>query len=109
MAIRRTPTQRRAPRPHRWAEFDDDALLALRFSDLKLRVSGSLVEPEVHALYAELERRGISFQPHVWLSEEWFSPDGIPGIAIPFFVAHPRLRQLERRLMGDVDGGDRLW
>ena len=46
----------------------------------------------------------------MWLSEEWFSPDGIPGIAIPFFVAHPRLlRQLERRMMGDVDGGSSLW
>ena len=33
----------------------------------------------------------------------------LPGIAIPFFVAHPRLRQLERRMMGDVDGGNSLW
>ena len=38
----------------------------------------------VRRLYADLERRGISTRPHVWLSEEWFSPDGIPGIAIPF-------------------------
>jgi hypothetical protein len=84
-------------------------LLDLRFRDLRLRVDDSLVRPEVDALYTELERRGLDFAPHVWLSEEWFSPDGTPGIAIPFFVAHPRLRQLERRLMGDVDGGDRLW
>jgi len=67
------------------------------------------VEREVDALHAELARRDIAFEPHVWLSEEWFSPDGIPGIAVPFFVAHPRLLQLERRLMGDVDGGNRLW
>ncbi len=109
MTTRRTSNKRPPPRPYRWAEFDDDALLALRFCDLNLRLGGSLVEPEVHALYAELGRRGIAFEPHVWLSEEWFSPDGVPGIAIPFFVAHPRLRQLERRLMGDVDGGDRVW
>jgi hypothetical protein len=32
-----------------------------------------------------------------------------PGIAVPFFVAHPRLRELERRMMGDVEGGNRLW
>jgi len=96
-------------RPYRWAELDDAALLALRFDQLRLRVSDSLVQTELQSLYAELERRGISFRPHVWLSEEWFSPDGIPGIAIPFFVAHPRLRQLERRMMGEVEGGNSLW
>ncbi len=83
--------------------------MKLRLRDLRLRVDGSLVQPDVLALYDELGRRGIDFRPHVWLSEEWFSPDGIPGIAIPFFVAHPRLRQLERRMMGDVDGGSSLW
>ena len=81
----------------------------LRLRDLHLRFPGSLVEAEVQSLYRELERRGIGFKPHVWLSEEWFSPDGVPGIAIPFFVAHPRLRQLERRMMGDVDGGNAHW
>jgi hypothetical protein len=105
----RNSTKRREFRPYRWADFDDAALLALRFRDLRLRVTDSLVQGELQNLYAELERRGIGFKPHVWLSEEWFSPDGVPGIAIPFFVAHPRLRQLERRMMGDVDGGDSLW
>jgi hypothetical protein len=106
---RRSPKRRVHFRPYRWADYDDDALLKLRLRDLRLRVDGSLVQPEVFALYDELGRRGIEFQPHVWLSEEWFSPDGVPGIAVPFFVAHPRLRQLERRIMGDVDGGSSLW
>jgi hypothetical protein len=88
---------------------DDEALLRLRFCDLRLRLSDSLIRPEVERLYRELERRDIAFRPHVWLSEEWFSPDGVPGIAIPFFAAHPRLRQLERRMMGDVEGGSRFW
>jgi len=95
---RRSPKRRVHFRPYRWADYDDDALLKLRLRDLRLRVDGSLVQPEVFALYDELGRRGIEFQPHVWLSEEWFSPDGVPGIAVPFFVAHPRLRQLERRI-----------
>jgi hypothetical protein len=88
---------------------DDEALLALRFCDLRLRLKDCLIAPEIHRLYQELARRDLRFRPHVWLSEEWFSPDGIPGIAIPFFVAHPRLRQLERRIMGDVEGGNQLW
>ncbi len=110
MVTRRLPsTKRRDRRPYRWVDFDDDALLAMRMRDLRLRFPGSLVEAEVESLYRELDQRGVGFKPHVWLSEEWFSPDGVPGIAIPFFVAHPRLRQLERRMMGDVDGGNARW
>ena len=35
------------------------------------------------------------------------SPDGIPGVAIPFFLAHPRLAALERAQMYEVEGGNR--
>ena len=65
-----------------WTRLSDEKLLALRFCDLGLRLQGSRLERRVQRLYAELESRGIRFHPHVWLSEEWFSPDGIPGIAI---------------------------
>jgi hypothetical protein len=57
----------------------------------------------------ELARRGIRFRPHFWFSTDWFSPDGIPGIALPFFLAHPRLLRLERRLAGEAEGGNRRW
>jgi hypothetical protein len=43
------------------------------------------------------------------LAQEWFSPDGIPGIAIPFYLAHPRLARLERRFMREAEGGNRNW
>ena len=33
--------------------------------------------------YDELDARGLTFRPHFWLSAEWFSPDGVPGVAIP--------------------------
>jgi hypothetical protein len=56
-------------------------------------------------LYNDLERKGIRLRPHVWLSDEWFSPAGVPGIAIPFYLAHPRLVRLERTQMLDVEGG----
>jgi hypothetical protein len=94
---------------YRWENLVDGALLRLRFRDLRLRLRGSLVWPDVQHLHSDLERRGIRFKPHVWLSTEWFSPDGVPGIAVPFFVAHPRLRRLERRMMGEVEGGNRKW
>jgi len=71
-----------------------------------LRIDGSALEQDVAGLYAALERRGIRFRPHIWLSTEWFSPDGIPGIAAPFYVAHPRLSRLERRMRGEAEGAN---
>src|SRR5438067_3447264 len=78
----------------------------MRFCDLKLSIQRAPLARHVRRLYADLERRGIEFRPHVWLSEEWFSPDGVPGIAMPFYLAHPRLERLERRIMHEAEGGD---
>jgi hypothetical protein len=83
----------------------DDELLGMRFCDLKLKIERSPVARRVRRLYRELDKRQITFRPHVWLSEEWFSPDGVPGIAVPFYLAHPRLERLERRMMRTVEGG----
>jgi hypothetical protein len=83
----------------------DEQLLAMRFCDLKLKIERSPVAKRVRRLYRELDKRQIGFRPHVWLSEEWFSPDGVPGIAVPFYLAHPRLERLERRMMRNVEGG----
>jgi hypothetical protein len=100
----------RKTRPaYRWERFDDDALLRLRFCDLGLRIAGSPVHADAQRLVAELEQRGIRFKPHFWFSTEWFSPDGVPGIAVPFFLGHPRLVRLERRLLGEAEGGNRRW
>jgi hypothetical protein len=98
-------TRRRRPRAG-WNRLSDDELLELRLCDLGLRIEGSPVEGYVERLYRELASRGIAFRPHYWISQEWFSPDGVPGIAIPFYLLHPRLKSLERRFMGEVDGGN---
>jgi hypothetical protein len=68
-----------------------------------------MVQRHLDTLQEDLERRGIRFRPHIWLSEEWFSPDGVPGIAVPFYMAHPRLMRLERRFMDEVEGGNANW
>ncbi len=78
----------------------------MRFCDLRLSIDRSAISRHVSRLYADLARRGLSVRPHVWLSEEWFSPDGVPGIAIPFYLAHPRLERLERHIMGEAEGGN---
>jgi len=92
-----------------WETLSDEQLLSLRFCDLQLKVHGTELEDAILRLYAELKQRGIRFRPHYWLSLEWFSPDGIPGIAIPFYLAHRRLMNLERRFMREVEGGNRNW
>lgn len=73
--------------------------------DLGLRINGSELKPRLRQLYSELQRRGFVFRPHFWLSDEWYCPDGVPGIAIPFYLAHPRLKRLERDFMLEVEGG----
>ncbi len=85
----------------------NENLLSMRFSDLNVRWEGTWIEDCIRELYADLERRGIRFRPHFWLSNDWFSPDGVPGIAIPFYLAHPRLMRLERSQMLEVEGGSR--
>jgi hypothetical protein len=92
-----------------WTRLDDEELLGLRFCDLRLSLARTPLEDSVRRLYGELERKGIRFRPHAWLAEEWFSPDGVPGIAIPFYLAHPRLMRLERRFMHEVEGGNDKW
>jgi hypothetical protein len=81
----------------------------MRFCDLHLSLERSPLRRHLHRLHRELASRGIHFKPHAWLAEEWFSPDGIPGIAIPFYLAHPRLERLERRIMREVEGGNTRW
>lgn len=82
----------------------DKQLLDLRLCDLPLRIRGAQLEQRVQKLYRELEVRSLKFRPHVWLSEEWFTPDGVAGFAIPFYLAHPRLMKLERDQMLEVEG-----
>ncbi len=92
-----------------WATLGDEALLDLRLCDLGLTLERSPLTPALKKLDRELDRRGFVFRPRAWLSEEWFSPDGIPGFAIPFYLAHPRLLRLERRMMHEAEGGNARW
>jgi len=88
-----------------WERCSNKELLAWRLCDLDLRLEGSWLEEPIERLYGEIAGRSLRLRPHCWLSEEWFSPAGIPGIAIPFYLAHPRLRRLERSQFLEVEGG----
>ena len=101
--------KRRKRREFEWESWPLEDLLDLRLCELHLTIEGSEVADRITQLYEELDRKGIRFRPHVWLSSDWFSPVGVPGIAIPFYLAHPRLKKLEYRMMYEVEGGTRTW
>ena len=92
-----------------WTHLGDEALLDLRLCDLHLQLAGSVVQLRITRLYRELAARGIGFRPHAWLASDWFSPDGVPGFAVPFYLVHPRLMRLERKMTGVVEGSNVNW
>jgi hypothetical protein len=89
-----------------WTTLGDDKLLEVRMCDLHVAIEGTELEARIAQLNRELEARGLAFKPHYYLSDEWFTPDGVPGIAIPFYLGHPRLAKLEQNQMLEVEGGD---
>ena len=88
-----------------WATWTDEQLLALRLCDVNVSIAGTEVEQRIARVNAELDARGL-VRPRYWLSDEWFTPDGVPGVAIPYYLAHPRLAKLELAQMLEVEGGD---
>jgi hypothetical protein len=92
-----------------WVVLKDEEMLALRICDLGVRIEGSELEARVGQLYDELAGRGVTLRPDCYLGDEWFSPEGVPAVAIPFYLAHPRLKSLELRQMLEVEGGTAEW
>jgi len=93
-------------KPVDWTTLSDEKLLEVRMCDLALTIGGTELEPRIAQLNAELEARGLRFKPQYYLADEWFTPDGVPAVAIPFYLAHPRLAKLENSQMLEVEGAD---
>jgi len=87
----------------------DEELLSLRVCDLPLKIEGTWLFDCIKQLYSELEQKGIKFKPLCYLADEWLTPDGEPIVGIPFFLAHPVLVKLEKKMMLDAEGGTRAW
>lgn len=75
-------------------------ILSKRINELPLKIQGTKLETLINQLYHELNAKGIIFKPKCYLSDEWGCPQGIPVIGIPFYLADPRLSQLEGELTG---------
>jgi len=92
-----------------WASWSDEKLLDLPICRLGVSLENGFLSKQIDQLYTELEGKHLGFRPHFWISNEWFTPDGVPGIAVPFYLAHPRLVKLELAQMLEVEGGTPEW
>lgn len=84
-------------------------LLKTRICDLPVRIEGTWLQDRVHQLYKELQGKGITFEPVCYLADEWLTPEGEPVIGIPFYLAHPKLIELEKGMMLEAEGETSDW
>jgi hypothetical protein len=71
---------------------------------LGVRLSAPHIASAIKQLHKELKNNNISFRPEIWISDDWFSPDGHPGFAIPFYLFTPQLISLENFYTQEVEG-----
>ncbi len=88
-----------------WWELSDEEILQMRIRDLNLSIQDSPIEAFIDNLHNELDAKGIVFHPPCYLADEWLCPDKQPIIGIPFCLAHPRLKNIELKMMLEVEGG----
>ena len=91
------------------ATIPEEQLLGLRLSELPVRIEGTWLEARVAQLHHELKSRNILFEPRCYLADEWLTPEGEPVIGIPFYLAHPRLIELLKKIMLEAEGDTNDW
>lgn len=82
----------------------DNEILQMRVRDLNLQIEGSELKPLIERLYRELDEKEIHFHPTCYLADEWLCPEKVPIIGIPFYLVHPRLKNIEKKMMLEVEG-----
>ena len=87
----------------------DSEILKLRFKNIALTIPGSDIETCIEKLYAELKAKNLNFKPNIFLGDEWFSPEGMNAISVPFYLVSTRLKNLEKTMMLEVEGGETEW
>jgi hypothetical protein len=88
---------------------DEESLLDLRLCALPVQIEGTWLEARVDQLHTELKARELRFAPRCYLADEWLTPEDEPVIGIPFYLAHPRLIALEKKMMLEAEGETADW
>ena len=82
-------------------------ILSRRICDFKLRIEGGPLEAIIVRFQKELSECGITkLKPQFYLSDEWGVMDGSVAIALPFYLADDKLRRIQERKAGLVEGID---
>jgi hypothetical protein len=84
-----------------------EEILEVRVKDLNLEFT-SEQKASFQKLFSKLKENNIAWRPHIWMSDEWFSPDGVSGFAIPFVLTHPKLIKLEALYLGECEGKNKV-
>lgn len=87
----------------------EEQLLDTRICALPVQIEGTWLEERVKQLYQELSAKSIPFAPVCYLADEWLTPEDEPVIGIPFYLAHPRLIALEKKMMLEAEGEGDEW
>ena len=91
------------------SQIPEEELLNLRLCDLPITIQGTWLEGCIEELGRELEAKGLTFKPVCYLADEWLTPQNEPVIGIPFYLAHPRLIELEKKMMLEAEGETNPW
>jgi len=81
----------------------------MRICDLKLKIPGPSSSLALKNFMLSSGKKAFLLKPICYLGDEWFCPEGSTTIAIPFYLAHPRLKKLEEKMMMEVEGGTEDW
>ncbi len=91
------------------SKISEEELLQCRICDLPLTIQGTWLEESIAQLYKELEEKGLVFKPVCYLADEWLTPENEPVVGIPFYLAHPTLIKLEKKMMLEAEGETKDW
>ncbi len=87
-----------------WQAISEEQLLDIRLCDLPIAIPGTWLEACVRQVHDELAARSIVFRPTCYLADEWLTPQYETCIGIPFYLAHPRLIALEKKMLLEAEG-----
>lgn len=87
----------------RLSQLTEKELLSQRLCDLHIKPHAE-IEHSFNTALKYLSQKNILLKPHYWVSEEWFCPDGVTGLAFPFYLCDPILTELEEKYTGEVEG-----
>ena len=86
-----------------WSKKTSKELLATPFSQFLSLKPLPLLEEAIREVCLEVRKKLPHLKLSFYPSDEWFCVDGTTAIAIPFYLYHPRLWELEEKMMGKIE------